>query len=132
VATHHDFDINLEYVQLPEKPKGMKTAVLAIAPKHRKGDRYLFNMDHAWIIREDHLMIQCAREIFTTLYPYSDPDKWTSTKKMAHIAMAIEDYIDELVKSKPAPELEKITIGEGKVTVNGVNHHFELTEDKVQ
>jgi len=120
----YDFSIELQYVQMPDKPEGHKTAVLAIQPRYRKGHRYLFNLDHAYIVREPRLMFQCAMEICETLYDMVDE------KRMAHIAMALDNYIDDLVKSKPVEPGEKVSIGEGKMDIGGVNHHFELTKEK--
>ena len=120
----HDFTINLEYVQLPSKPDGNKTAVLAIRPKYRKGNRYLFDLDNAWMIREDSQMVACAMEICNVLYDVASP------QRAAQIAMALENYIDDLVMAKPAPEGEKEIVGEGKMLVNGSNHYFPLTKEK--
>jgi hypothetical protein len=121
--SRHDFSVDLDYVQLPDKPDGQKTAVLRVKPKNRKGASYLFNLEKAWIVREKYEMFQCCMEICEVLYGMVDQ------RRMAHIAMAIEDKIDDLVKSKPAPELEKIFFGEGKMEINGANHYFPLVRE---
>lgn len=124
MSSRHDFNVDLDYVQLPDKPDGNRTAVLRIYLKRKPNIRYLFDLDKAWIVREPRLMFEFCLEVCETLYGIVDQ------RRMAHIAMAIEDKIDELIKSKPAPELERIQIGEGAVMMNnGRKAYFPIHKE---
>jgi len=119
VSTRHDFTVDLDYVKLPEKEH--KTAVLRIKLKRKPNVAYLFDLDKAWIVREPRLMFEFCLEVCETLYGIVDQ------RRMAHIAMAIEDKIDDLIRSKPAPEQEPIIIGEASIKDNtGRRHYFPI------
>jgi hypothetical protein len=111
---------------LPEKQEGLRTAVLRISLDRNPKVSYLFDLDKAWIVREPKLMFDFCMEVCEVLYGIVDQ------RRMAHIAMAIEDKIDELIKSRPARELDRIQIGEGSVEVNGGQKFYFPIEKEVE